>query len=237
MSRIGMIAVVACLHFATTAHAGVVDFTRTTSPRVSGAASELTFEEEDGTTALGPFSRELADDITNEGGSTRALARQTSDVSLSGAGSATGEVESQVAEFGGNGAEGFTSFILTFRVVDEAATLQLDGSVAASQHGEAQVMLSSVGQGVLFDGTIEQGNPTTFDFGDTFTLAPGQYSLSGSTRAIGTPEGGAASFDLTFAFDDNGGGGNVIPLPPAVAPGLVALAALAWRIKSRRLAV
>lgn len=237
-SRIGlMAAVIACLAFAPGTFAGIVDLTRATTVRISGAGSELTFADEDGTTALGPFSRELSDDISNEGGTTRAIARQTSDVAADGSGSANGYAVSQVAEFGGHAAEALSSFEMTFRVTNHRASLTLDGTVGASPHGAAGVTLASGEAGVLFEQAIEVGFPSTFYFDETVALAPGRYRLSGVANTVGTPEGGAASFQLAFTFDANGGGGAAIPLPPALVPGLIGLTALALRLRSRRGAV
>jgi hypothetical protein len=221
--------------FSAAANGGTVNFSRTTVLEASGAGSELRFNLSDGTTTLEPFDKEIGDDISNEGGTTRATARQTSGFNVdSGEGAADASTFAQVAEFGGHAAKGTSSFLLTFDVIGRAETMRLTGEVEATFDAFASVAVTDASQATsLFDATVAFGLGATFPFEQTLTLQPGRYRLVAAAISNGTPSFNTSRFEVAFSIGA-GDGGTAIPLPPAARAGLSGLALAALAVRNSR---
>lgn len=238
---VGMAWVVTVVAAALPAHAGIVVISRESTLEASGQITGDSFDLSDQfTTTLGSYDNAIGDTLTPaSGGETTASASQQSSVpaldSLDGV-TATGDASAQVAELDAIAAQALSRFLLEFQVADEAEAVTLQGNVQATFDAQARVTLTSEGGGTPFQiGGQGTGEQLTFD--ETLNLAPGTYTLLAEALVTGTPTPNTASFNLIASQDGGNGGGNgggVIPLPPALLPGLMLLGLAATRLRALR---
>jgi hypothetical protein len=222
---------------ASTAGAGVVTLSSSSSLRVSGASDQGSYDEQTGSATIGAVDQLFLERSVGSGQSlTRSSARQDWFVLPGEAGlgvTASGEARGQVAEIGGQSAVAESLLEVKFRVMDRVERFKVSGRLDGTAGGSAVVELANDDtQQVLFRELVEQGSPESVPYELTGGFLPGNYTATFRASVSGTPLPESAAFTANFSV-----GTNPIPLPPAVLTGLATLAPavlMTWRAGRRR---
>jgi hypothetical protein len=222
---------------ASTADAGVVTLSSSSSIKVSGASDQGSYDEQAASDTVGELDQLSLERSVGSGQSlTGSSARLDSFVLPGNAGlgvTASGEVRGQVAEIGGQSAFAESLLEVKFRVTDRVERFKVSGRLDGTAGGEARVELANDDtQQVLFRELVETGIPESIPYEVTGGFLPGNYTATFRAMVSGTPLPESAAFTANFSV-----GTNPIPLPPAVLTGLATLAPVAlviWRFRRAR---